>query len=534
MSPAGNVIPGITQDVATVPVVGADTTGFTDSSPLILAAIAAAQAKGHGAAIVELPAGKLLINQAIEWPGGVSSRGAGGSFGGSAATEIVCGTAAAGFIYDAGGGQHSGYQITGNGVGQLLGSLVVGAAGSVCAVVGGSQCTFTDIEAINGAVDNWHVTNNSQNHKFINCGCQGAANDGLVIDLGAGGLTFSRFESAATGRYCLTIQESAASPGAYVVPSHITFDGTCLFERAGAANGQSINITDGDGILFDHVVVTSNAGNPRTEALAVVQGTVAAHTGIIEFRSCRWFGSGAANQPSAIRGAASATISVTGAHSFNGVANAIDNSANPALTIQAATMQTLGAGIAALVTTPAASNLTMETLNTTELGQAGFHVPHYAMPTAGIVAVANQAYLRRFVPDRNFTMANLALFVTVAATVNDSCDAGVYTPAGVLLASNGGVAGKMNATGVQLIPVAFSFIAGTVYYIAFAYGAVGGVAATILMTNLSNGGSLAQLFGASAGNPGVQEQGFRAASFPLPANMGTITGVANMPMCAIR
>ncbi len=161
-------------------------------------------------------------------------------------------------------------------------------------------------------------------------------------------------------------------------------------------------------------------------------------------------------------------------------------------------------------------------------------VPSHETPETTAVMTANWAYLYRFSVDKPYAITEVAFYVSNAATANDNCDVGVYLPNGTLVASNGGVAGKVNSTGVQTVPLTVALVPGIAYYAAFAYGSVGGTAASLLTTSESTGGLSGALFGASSGNPGLQVQGIRASSYPLPATIGTITSLGTIPKMALR
>lgn len=165
--------------------------------------------------------------------------------------------------------------------------------------------------------------------------------------------------------------------------------------------------------------------------------------------------------------------------------------------------------------------------------QTGVHVPPSESAETTTVMTANQGYFRRFAVDRQITISTAKLYVTVAATSDDNCDAGIFTTAGIWIASNGGTAGVVHTTGVRSIPLAATLNPGIPYVFAFAYGSVGGTAATIITSTKTSGGVSTTLPGASSGSPGNQEQGFRASMYPLPTSgspaVPTITGIATVP-----
>lgn len=170
---------------------------------------------------------------------------------------------------------------------------------------------------------------------------------------------------------------------------------------------------------------------------------------------------------------------------------------------------------------------------TADYVQTGVHVPPSESAETTTVMTANQGYFRRFAVDRQITISTAKFYVTVAATNNDNCDVGIFTTAGLFVASNGGSAAIVNSTGVRSVPLAVTLNPGVPYVFAFSYGAVGGTAATIITSTKTSGGVSTTLPGASSGSPGNQEQGFRAAMYPLPTSgtpaVGTITGIATVP-----
>lgn len=162
----------------------------------------------------------------------------------------------------------------------------------------------------------------------------------------------------------------------------------------------------------------------------------------------------------------------------------------------------------------------------------GLLVPPY--PSAGTaVAAASRLYAIRFIALESITVTKMAVVTTVAATNNDNCDVGIFSGDGVtLLGSAGSTAGKMNATaGVQTLNLTGSvaLTAGTKYYAAFAYGTVGGTAATLAVNFLP--GSLATIMGTAVP---TLIQSFQAAAFPIaaPATL-SVAGISGAPVLAL-
>lgn len=147
--------------------------------------------------------------------------------------------------------------------------------------------------------------------------------------------------------------------------------------------------------------------------------------------------------------------------------------------------------------------------------------------------VANRAYFVRFVPPKNMTVAKIAIAVATSATSADSSDVGIYNSSGTLLGSTGSTAIGLNSTGAKVytLPTPIALTAGTVYYIAFAYGTIGGTAANIVGTNGAFGNS--QMMGNSPPNA---EWFVISSCFPL-VTKASFTGFAvngAVPLFAVR
>ena len=166
-----------------------------------------------------------------------------------------------------------------------------------------------------------------------------------------------------------------------------------------------------------------------------------------------------------------------------------------------------------------------------DLGQAGMLAPVNSISTVN--PTANLAYLLRFVPSRNMTITKIAFAVITAAGSDDNVDVGIYnSDLSTKLVSTGDTAGLVNATtGTKTATVAStSLVAGTIYYVAFAYGTVGSTVATLASAYLATTG-VSTIFGSS---PPQLLQGTKTASHPLPSSIATPTSVANSPLLALR
>lgn len=153
--------------------------------------------------------------------------------------------------------------------------------------------------------------------------------------------------------------------------------------------------------------------------------------------------------------------------------------------------------------------------------QAGLWVPAGA-PFSGQGNVgltpANRGFFLRFVCPRALTISKIGFCVGALATVDDPCDAGIYSADGsTRLGSSGATTGKLNAAvGIQTVnlqaPVSLS--PGVVYYAALAVGTIGGTAATLVGTLMS--GFMPAAFGTVLP---FLEQTVRDNIFPLPASV---------------
>ena len=166
-------------------------------------------------------------------------------------------------------------------------------------------------------------------------------------------------------------------------------------------------------------------------------------------------------------------------------------------------------------------------------GQAGMYAPGApGWTNAGFGPSANTAYFLRVVPSRQMTITSIAYGVTVAATVDDACDVGIYDATLTRLVSAGAAAGRMNSTGIKNIAItATTLAAGSAYYAAYSYGAIGGVVGQV---SGGNYGALekVQLFGATAG---LIEACNKGSSHPLPAGPVASPAASSLvPVLALR
>jgi hypothetical protein len=130
-------------------------------------------------------------------------------------------------------------------------------------------------------------------------------------------------------------------------------------------------------------------------------------------------------------------------------------------------------------------------------------------------------------------ITKIAFIVETAASVNDSCDVGIYDTTGARLASKGTTAGLLNSTGAKTVTLASPLVLkpGVAVYVAHSCGAIGGTGAVLTSRSVRTSG-LSDLFGATLG---TVEMGYYGSSHPLPSTLGTTPTANNSaPLLAIR
>jgi hypothetical protein len=135
------------------------------------------------------------------------------------------------------------------------------------------------------------------------------------------------------------------------------------------------------------------------------------------------------------------------------------------------------------------------------------------------------------VAPRNALILNVGFCVSTAAGSDDPCDVGIYDAAGNRLGSSGSTAGKLNSLGNKTIALQapVQLVKGQVYYAAFACGAIGSTAASLVMTSMGGSSTIFGLFGNFL--PQI-EQSFQGI-FPLP-NPATLAGaITSAPIVAL-
>jgi len=168
--------------------------------------------------------------------------------------------------------------------------------------------------------------------------------------------------------------------------------------------------------------------------------------------------------------------------------------------------------------------------------QPGLWVPPGApfCAQASVNPTANRGCIIRFACPRSMAITKIAFFVTVAASVDDQCDVGIYAASAsplTLLGSSGAKSGLLNSTGVKqaTLSAPVSLVQGQVYYGAFVCGPIGGTAAGMQMTTCAYA-NVWNVFGAS---PPQCEQTFNAAAFPLPASFSASGPMTSAPILAL-
>lgn len=170
-----------------------------------------------------------------------------------------------------------------------------------------------------------------------------------------------------------------------------------------------------------------------------------------------------------------------------------------------------------------------------DLGQAGIWAPSGPGGNSATgLLTANRALFCRFIPSRAMTITKIAFVVNTAALSNDNCDVGIYASDGsTLLKSSGSTAGKLNVIGPQSVSLSASqaLTAGTIYYAAFAYGAVGSTAGQLVGPWNSAITSVDSIFGETAP---TRIAAFMNTNFPLATGATFSASAPIVPWLAVR
>jgi hypothetical protein len=132
----------------------------------------------------------------------------------------------------------------------------------------------------------------------------------------------------------------------------------------------------------------------------------------------------------------------------------------------------------------------------------------------GFTSSANHSKLIRWVPVRAWDLTLVAWVVSTAAGSNDPCEIVLRDHEGKRLATTGAITGKLNSIGVKTATLEHSVEPGSVYYVEFIWGTVGGTAATIAARSITDA-NVALGFG--SGYP-LQLAGGNSAAYPSSEN----------------
>lgn len=166
-----------------------------------------------------------------------------------------------------------------------------------------------------------------------------------------------------------------------------------------------------------------------------------------------------------------------------------------------------------------------------DLGQPGLRVPMWnGLTMNGTVSLssANRAYLCRFYTIRPMVIQSIAFIVTVAASLDDACDVGIYSSdAATRLVSKGSTTGLLNSTGLKVATITSTPLAGgTVYYGVFSSGTPAGTAATLFGVNLGNA-AISTVFGTTPPNAELGHKD--SGAFPLSGTLAPLSGTTSGP-----
>jgi hypothetical protein len=242
------------------PVAGLDYTGVTDATSDLNSALAAASASS-GPVGVSLAPGIIEISDVVTIPDGVSLVGSGGNITSTPTTTIKCTAASAGLVIVGNGGHISGFTVDGNSVATQ--PLLRGGNINDGVTVGNSRC-FSDVHVINSAGPGWTIQG-SQNDVYVGCQAQDSADQGIVLDMGCGGLLFLRFESYNNAGGLLVQQTVTTTTPIYPTPTHVTFLHS-IFEH-GTADVPIVEGTAGRLISFVNTELAQQSTSGLTSTL---------------------------------------------------------------------------------------------------------------------------------------------------------------------------------------------------------------------------------------------------------------------------
>lgn len=173
--------------------------------------------------------------------------------------------------------------------------------------------------------------------------------------------------------------------------------------------------------------------------------------------------------------------------------------------------------------------VTLEQMDTRQPGQ-------YALPSIGSVATTTQSAsirVARFVAVRNMTIKSIGFGVNSAATADDAVELGLYDASGNRIVTSGSQTGLVNTSGMKKVTIAdTAIIAGTVYYAAFSYGAIGGTAAGLAAVSVPTSAAALLAPAQTLALPYVEV--FIVGAGALPATLGTPSQGSFAPLMALR
>lgn len=248
------------------------------------AALTEASAAGGGTVI--LPLGHNLQLSALhDVPDGVNVTGAGNGLSASdePATRLVCTAAGAGLRF---GTQASGQR------GGISGNFAIDGATIATQpfrVGRSTQRTFMNIDVYQAAADGVLVQG-AQNCVFLGVNADSCGNNGIVLDLGAGGNAFLRCESNANGNYNLACTQSGtSSSGLYAVPTNNGFYQCILERRSGSTVGMILHEA-GDENLFVGCTIADASPTAATTMVTCSLLSPYNSSANIRFTACRFSG----------------------------------------------------------------------------------------------------------------------------------------------------------------------------------------------------------------------------------------------------